>query len=275
MAVVRPEQWGADLLRRAVLRGAWRQLRVGSSNMDTLVALGSTTAFGYSAWALFVGADGHLYFMEATAIITLISVGHWIEVRVSQRASSPLTALLELAPQTARKLRQHGRAGSPLPAVIQPVGDGAQRTARPTRFSPYDILNFKPAASGQTTEVKVPVAELKIGDCVALRPGDRVPVDGTVIEGNSAVDEAMLTGESVPADKSVKAELYAGAVNLNGRLVIRVTATGEATALAHIIACPCAMGLATPAAIMAAEPMLPPGGVLSFATEWPWKRPAR
>ena len=85
-------------------------------------------------------------------------------------------------------------------------------------------------------EVEVPVAELKIGDLVALRPGDRVPVDGVVIEGDSAVDEAMLTGESIPVDKKAGSELYAGTVNLNGRLILRVTATGESTALAHIIA---------------------------------------
>ena len=77
---------------------------------------------------------------------------------------------------------------------------------------------------------------MKIGDLVALRPGDRVPVDGVVTEGDSAVDEAMLTGESVPVDKKTGSELYAGTVNLNGRLVMRVTATGETTALAHIIA---------------------------------------
>ena len=77
---------------------------------------------------------------------------------------------------------------------------------------------------------------MKIGDRVALRPGDRVPVDGVVVEGESAVDEAMLTGESVPVDKKSGGELFAGTVNLNGRLVMRVTATGESTALAHIIA---------------------------------------
>src|SRR5207249_4893435 len=66
-------------------RGAWRQIKIGSSNMDTLVALGSTTAFGYSAWALLSGQHGHVYFMEAAAIITLISVGHWLEARVSER----------------------------------------------------------------------------------------------------------------------------------------------------------------------------------------------
>src|ERR1700722_3226723 len=85
-------------------RGAWRQLKSGSSNMDTLVALGSTTAFGYSAWALLSGAGGHLYFMDATAIIALISLGHWIEGRVGERASGALKALLHLAPPTARKI---------------------------------------------------------------------------------------------------------------------------------------------------------------------------
>jgi Cu+-exporting ATPase len=85
-------------------RGAWNQLKIGSSNMDTLVALGSTTAFGYSVWALFSGYGGHLYFMEAASIITLISVGHWVESRVSVRASDALRQLLNLAPQTARRL---------------------------------------------------------------------------------------------------------------------------------------------------------------------------
>jgi Cu+-exporting ATPase len=175
-------------------RGAWRQLKVGNSNMDTLVALGSTTAFGYSAWALLSGKGGHLYFMEAAAIITLISVGHWIEARVSARASSALQALLNLAPQTARRQQPDG------------------------------------------SEKEVAVAELEAGDLVLLKPGDRVPTDGCVSEGNSAVDESMLTGESLPSDKSAGNQVYAGTVNLNGRLVMRVTGTGESTALAHIIA---------------------------------------
>jgi Cu+-exporting ATPase len=191
-------------------RGAWAQLKVGGSNMDTLVALGSTTAFGYSAWALLSGmglrpeasapqAGGHLYFMEAAAIITLISTGHWLEARVSDRASGALKSLLNLAPQTARRISQS------------------------------EIRNPK-------SEIEVPVSELQIGDLVVLKPGDRVPTDGVVVEGDSAVDEAMLTGESTPADKTARSELYAGTVILNRRLVMRVTATGEATALAHIIA---------------------------------------
>ncbi len=174
--------------------GAWRQLRVGSSNMDTLVSLGSTTAFGFSTWALLTGWHGHLYFMEAAAIISLISVGHWMEARMSAHAASSLKALLNLAPQTARRLDAAG------------------------------------------AESEVPVAQLQAGDRIALRPGDRVPVDGEVLEGQSAVDEAMLTGESLPVEKTPGAKLFSGTVNQNGRLVFRVTATGDATALAQIIA---------------------------------------
>jgi P-type Cu+ transporter len=185
-------------------RGAWRQLKIGSSNMDTLVALGSTTAFGYSAWVLLSGAGGEVYFMEAAAIITLISVGHWLEARVSDKASGALKSLLNLAPQTARKI-QKPEAGSRKPEVAQ-------------------------------SEIEVPVAELKIGDEIILRPGDRVPVDGIVIEGDSVIDESALTGESIPIDKKIGGELFAGTVNLNGRLVMRVTGTGESTALAHVIA---------------------------------------
>jgi P-type Cu+ transporter len=205
-------------------RGAWNQLKVGSFNMDTLVALGSTTAFGYSAWALLTGAGGHLYFMEAAAIITLISLGHWVEARVSDKASGALKSLLNLAPQTARKII---------------VAGSSRRKEAPSQF---DIrhssfgMGQSLLESAATEEIEVAVSELRPGDRVALRPGDRVPVDGVVIEGESAIDEAMLTGESVPVDKKSGGELFAGTVNLNGRLVMRVTATGEETALAHVIA---------------------------------------
>ena len=199
-------------------RGAWSQLKIGNSNMDTLVALGSTTAFGYSAWALLGGVGGHLYFMEAAAIITLISLGHWLEARVSARASGALEKLLQLAPQTARRLERRP------PARLDDDSDESRR------------VGDRRSDTNADGEHEVSVAELQIGDLVALRPGDRVPVDGVVAEGDSAVDEAMLTGESVPVDKKAGGELYAGTVNLNGRLVLRVTATGDSTALAHIIA---------------------------------------
>jgi Cu+-exporting ATPase len=303
-------QWLAFALAGAVqifcgaqfYTGAWRQFKVGSSNMDTLVALGSTTAFGYSTWALLSGAGGHVYFMEAAAIISLISAGHWLEARVSDKASGALKSLLNLAPQTARRI----------------VSSRSSRREEAHSLLRNGIQSLLTSAA--TTEEEVVVSDLKIGDRIALRPGDRVPVDGLVFEGESAVDEGMLTGESVPADKKSGNELFAGTVNLNSRLVMRVTATGEATALAHIIAavqraqtsradiqrlgdrisnvfvpvivvialaagifwavhsgaerafivaagilivaCPCAMGLATPAAIMAAANTAARRGIL-------------
>lgn len=237
--------------------GTWRQLKVGQSNMDTLVALGSTTAFCYSAWVLLSGAGGHVYFMEAAAIISLISFGHWLEARVSEKAGGALKSLLNLAPQTARRIITnadnrrggHERGWSP----EHPLGslETDSYRAEPVlgapvhgdfQTQPFNLRNVKfeagqnGPAPAVANEVEVPVSELIIGDRVALRPGDRVPVDGVVLEGESAVDEAMLTGEAIPADKKSGSELFAGTVNLNGYLVMRVTATGEETALAHIVA---------------------------------------
>jgi P-type Cu+ transporter len=175
-------------------RGAWSQLRFRSANMDTLVSLGSTTAFVFSLWTLLHGGASHLYFMEAASILTLVSCGHWLESRMSERASGSLRKLLHLAPAQARRRLPDG------------------------------------------SENMVAVAKLTQGDTVILRPGDRVPADGEVIEGGSAVDESMLTGEPIPTEKSLGAKVYAGTLNLNGHLVIRVTASGQATALAAIIA---------------------------------------
>jgi Cu+-exporting ATPase len=197
-------------------RGAWNQLKVGSSNMDTLVALGSTTAFGYSTWALFSGVGGHLYFMEASAIISLISLGHWLEARVSDQASVVLRSLLNLAPPTARKIQR------PASSVRQENG----------QLLNLRSLSFLPPEK----EIEVPVAELEIGDRIVLLPGDRVPVDGVIVDGDSSVDESMLTGESLPINKKNGGDLFAGTMNLNGRLVMQVKATGETTALAQVIA---------------------------------------
>lgn len=179
---------------RHFVAGALRQFKVRSANMDTLVCLGAGTAYFYSAAELLRGGHGHLYFMEAAAIVTLISLGHWIEARVGARASAALRALLQLAPATARRQ----------------AGDGSW--------------------------VEVPVATLVPGDRIALKPGERVPTDAAVIEGASAVDESMLTGESMPVEKGPGELLYAGTLNQSGSLTGRVTGVGEDTALAHIIA---------------------------------------
>jgi len=254
----------------AFYRGAWRQLKVGASNMDTLVVLGSTTAFGFSAWIMLTGAGTeHVYFMEAAAIISVVSLGHWFEARVSERASGALQSLLTLAPPTARRLAaprpaatirtardllsfKPGTAPSALSGVRPSSGAATSalsanvdRLPEPSvgnRSIPVHGPIAQPAMipsapqADPETEVETSVAELRPGDRIVLKPGDRVPTDGVVLTGESAVDEAMLTGESVPVDKKTGGEVYAGTVNLNGRLVVRVTATGEGTALARVIA---------------------------------------
>ncbi len=174
-------------------RGAWRQARHGDSSMDTLVSLGSSAAFGFSCWGLLAVGHGHLYFMESASILTLVGVGHWIEARLSRNAATTLRGLLELAPGHARRRTPHG-------------------------------------------EELVPIQSLQISDYIVLKPGDRVPVDAVVTEGDSSIDESMLTGESLPVEKSPGSPLYTGTINQNGRLVARVTATGSSTALARIIA---------------------------------------
>ena len=173
-------------------QGAWTQLKSGNSNMDTLVSLGSTAAFGFSVRELLAGQHQHLFFLESVAIITLISVGHWLEAIMSGKAASTLKALMHLAPD----IRLAARPGG---------------------------------------EEQVPVSQLTTGNRMVLRPGDRVPTDGEVIEGQSAVDESMLTGESMPVEKTIGARLYAGTLNQDGRLIASVTAIGQATALAKII----------------------------------------
>lgn len=182
------------------VQGAWRQLRVGRANMDTLVSLGSAAAFGYSLVELLRTGGGHLFFTEAVTILVFISLGHWLEARLSARAGDAVRELLQLAPAQARRIR--------------------------------------PAPVGSDSELMetVPVATLRIGDAVELAPGDRVPVDAEVVSGQSAVTESMLTGESLPVEKIAGSPLYAGTLNQTGRLRARVTATGESTALAGIVA---------------------------------------
>jgi len=180
--------------------GAWRQLRVGRANMDTLVSLGSAAAFGYSVWVLLGGSGGHFFFTEAATILTFISLGHWLEARLSARAGDAIRELLELTPTQARRVRLAG-----------------------------------PGSNRETLE-SVPVASLQVGDLVELAPGDRVAVDAEVVTGQSAVVEAMLTGEPLPVEKSPGSRLFAGTLNQNGRLRARVVATGETTALAGIVA---------------------------------------
>ncbi len=165
-------------------------------NMDSLVAIGSACSFAYSVVMTFLISDAphtyvhNLYYESAAVVLTLVSLGKFLESRNMQKTKGAITALMQLAPDTA-------------------------------------IL----ADSGR----EVPTKDLKPGDVVLVKPGARVPADGTVTQGESSVNEAMLTGESLPVEKAVGSEVIGGSVNLNGALYVQVTRTGEDTTLARII----------------------------------------
>ncbi|HEV3472473.1 MAG TPA: copper-translocating P-type ATPase, partial [Actinomycetota bacterium] len=261
-ALVTPVQFWAG---RAFLRSALKQARHRTTNMDTLIALGTLSAYGYSVVQL-VNGHGELYFETAGVIMTFLILGKYFEHRSKSRASSAIKQLMELGAKRAIVIR-----------------------------------------SGR--EVEVDVSEVERGDLLRVRPGEKVPVDGVVREGSSAIDQSMLTGESIPVDKGPGDDVFGATINASGTLVVEATRVGADTALAQIahlvenaqmrkapiehladrvaavfvpiviaiaaltfggwlvwggtleqaivaavavliIACPCAMGLATPAAIM-------------------------
>ena len=175
-------------------------------NMDALVALGAAAAFGYSTFALFAMTDAQVrgdadavmsymhefYFESAAMILALITLGKMLEARSKGKTTDALKSLMKLAPKTATLLR-----------------DGA--------------------------EISVPVEQVAKGDVFVVRPGENIPVDGTVLEGNSAVDESTLTGESIPADKTVGSTVSAGTLNQSGFIRCEATRVGEDTTLSQII----------------------------------------
>ena len=193
-------------INRKFFTSGFKALVNRAPNMDTLVALGSSAAFVYSLIVLFMMTDSVMRgdsarttelmdkfnFESAAMILTLITVGKTLEARSKGKTTDALKRLIELAPDTANVIR-----------------DGA--------------------------EITVPAAELKIGDIFAVRPGEKIPVDGVVIEGSSAVNEAALTGESVPVDKAEGDSVCSAAVNQSGYIKCRATRVGEDTTLSQII----------------------------------------
>lgn len=175
-----------------ILTGAVARARHLTANMDTLIAVGTLAAFTFSTYQLLT--DGmELYFEAAVVIVFFITLGRWLEARAKSRAGAALRALLELGAKEARLVD----------------ADGGERM--------------------------VPIESLRVGDVVKVRPGEKVPVDGEVIEGSSAVDESMLTGESVPVDKSVGDEVAGATINASGVLTVRAARVGADTALAQIV----------------------------------------
>jgi Cu+-exporting ATPase len=250
---------------RGFFQDAWTALRHWSANMNTLIALGTGSAFLYSTWVVMTGGKD-VYFEAAAVIVVLILLGRTLEARATGSASDAIRQLMNLQPSTARAIR-----------------DGSEQ--------------------------EIPLADVRAGDLLIVRPGERIPVDGTVRDGASEIDESMLTGESLPVSKAAGAEVFAGTANGTGAFHFVAKKVGRDTALAQIIdlvkraqgskapvarladvvsgyftvavlaialvtfgvwlffapvglavvnavavliiACPCAMGLATPTAIMA------------------------
>lgn len=261
-------------------RAAWHAVKARTGNMDLLVALGTSAAYGLSLWMLLRAPlhPGHLYFEASAVIVTLVRFGKWLESRAKRQTTDAIRALNALRPDRARVI-EHG------------------------------------------VERDVPLAQVRVGTRVSIRPGERVPVDGRIVTGRSHIDESLITGESLPVPKDDGDPVTAGSINGEGALVVETTAIGAETTLARIIrlvesaqaekapiqrlvdrvsevfvpailgialltlvgwliagagtetailnavavlviACPCALGLATPAAIMAGTGVAARHGVL-------------
>src|ERR671911_480633 len=243
-------------------KGMWDGIKARASNMDTLIALGTSAAYVYSAAVTI--APGYfpfasVYFETAAIIITLILVGRLLETRTKEKASSAVRKLMDLQPRMAKVIRE-----------------------------------------GNREEEEIPVEQVREGDLLVIRPGERVPVDAVVIDGVSSIDESAITGESIPVDKSRGSEVIGATINQSGLLTVKATKVGQDTVLSQIItlvensrmgkapmqrmvdqvakyfvpaviavavgagltysllafvsviiiACPCALGIATPAALM-------------------------
>ncbi len=278
MALATPVQFW---LGARFYRGGWAALRAGAGNMDLLVALGTSAGYGLSVYLLFRHADHgtpHLYFEASAVVITLVMLGKWLEARAKRQTTAAIRALNALRPETAR-VRRDGR------------------------------------------DQELPIRQVRVGDLVVVRPGERLPVDGLVVEGASEVDESLVTGESLPVSKHAGDKVTGGAVNAEGLLLVQTSAIGAESTLARIvrmvesaqakkapiqrlvdqvsavfvpvvigialvtllawgqgsgnwenailnavavlvIACPCALGLATPTAIMAGTGVAARHGIL-------------
>src|SRR5512139_4036530 len=181
-------------------RGAWAAARHGTTDMNTLVALGTSVAYAYSVAVTFLpgileaqGLSAHVYFETSATIVALVLLGRWFEARAKGKTSEAVRKLVGLAPKTARVIR-----------------DGS--------------------------EIDVPLESVAVGEILVVRPGEKIPVDGTVSEGRSPVDESMLTGEPIPVEKGPGDPVTGGTMNGNGRLVMLASRVGKDTMLSRIVA---------------------------------------
>jgi Cu+-exporting ATPase len=177
-------------------RGLWDGIKARASNMDTLIAIGTTAAYLYSATVTVAPAYfpfESVYFETAAIIITLILIGRLLETRTKEKASDAVRKLLDLQPKMAKVIRKGG------------------------------------------IEEEVPIEQVQEGEVVAIRPGERIPTDGIVIEGSSSIDESAVTGESIPVDKKKEDEVIGATINKSGLLKVKATKVGQDTVLSQII----------------------------------------
>ena len=179
-------------------RAGWAALKDRSGNMDLLVALGTTAAYGLSVYELLRhgAASGALYFESAAAVITLVLLGKWLEGRAKRQTLSAIAALKQLRPEHARVRR---------------------------------------GPTGASQELDLPLAQLRLGDLMVVRPGERIPADGRIREGRGHVDESLISGESLPVEKAEGNRVVGGAVNGEGLLLVEVTALGAESTLSRIV----------------------------------------
>ena len=222
--------WGAWPFHKA----AWGAIKHGAFTMDTLVSMGVIAATGWSLWALIWGGAGelgmrmsmelmprssghmaHMYFESAAWVTTFLLAGRFAEARAKYRSGDALRALLELGAKEVTVVTLTSPSGS---------------------TDAVDVLDDEgaPRADAVRSERRAPVDELRAGDLFSVRPGEKIATDGVVIEGSSAVDASMLTGESVPVDVAVGDEVTGATVNTSGSLLVRATRVGEGTTLARI-----------------------------------------
>ncbi|MBI2498815.1 heavy metal translocating P-type ATPase [Candidatus Woesearchaeota archaeon] len=173
-------------------RSAWGALKARSANMDSLIVVGTTAAYIYSLFVTFTTSNGATYFDTASVIITFIVLGKFLESKAKGKTSEAIKKLIGLQAKTATVIRDK-------------------------------------------KEIKIPIEEVRVNDIVIIKPGEKIPVDGLVVEGGSSVDESMITGESIPVEKKINSIVIGGTINKNGLLKFKATKVGKDTTLAQII----------------------------------------
>ena len=216
-------------------RGFWDGVKAKASNMDTLIAIGTTAAYLYSAIVTIIPGYFPLtavYFETAAIIITLILVGRLLETKTKEKASDAVRKLLDLKPRTAKVIR---------PVFREEIEkEGNQKNNNNGHSNNQSNVNFDnskklKSITKELKEIEIPVEQIEEGDLMLIRPGERVPTDGLVIDGSSSLDESALTGESIPVDKTTGDEVIGATINKNGFLKVKATKIGQDTVLSQII----------------------------------------